>query len=273
MNDRVIKQVTIALIFFILLGGVSYAILNISQTEPTCFDNVQNQGEEDIDCGTICGTSCAPRVVPIQILSAELISLAEGQYDFVAQVKNANTFVGGANVSYDIIVTDETGQEMTPIRGTFYILPAQTKYIIKSPLLVSGFPVSARMIIKDVLWHTVNASDLQIDFPLIQEQHGISTVPGVKYQVEGLIGNSSEFDFDKVDVAVIVLDSQGAIQSVTTTVINTFVAKSQRYFKVIWPTSIEGDAVTVQVQATTNVFNNSNFIRRYGTQEEFQKFQ
>lgn len=272
MDERIIKRITIGLIFVVILSGVGYGLYSFTHAQATCFDNKQNQDEEGIDCGAVCGNSCSPQIVPLEIISNELVEVDDG-YDFVAKIRNPNTFVGGANVSYDIIMKDSEGTDLEPIRGTFYILPVQTKYIIKSPLVVSGVPVSATMVIKDITWHMVNASDLQIDFPLIREQHGAASAPGVKYQVEGTISNISDFDFDRVDVSVLLLDSQGVVRAVTTTVINTFLTRSERYFKVTWPTEVQGEGLVPQVQATTNVFNNSNFIKRYGTQEEFQRYQ
>jgi len=269
MNERPIKQFTIALIFLIIVVGVSYTSYNILNPDPTCYDQIQNQSEEGIDCGTVCSNTCDPVIVPLQLINGELVPVGE-EFDLVLQVRNPNVLHGAKNVSYDIILTDAENKTSV-IHGSFYILPLQTKYIIKSRLASSL--TSWEMVIKDATWHKVTIADLKVDFPLLRELHETVSLPGVKYQVEGTLENRSDFDFDQIDVTVLLIDSLGSVKAVNTTTINTFLSKSQRYFKVTWPYSIVGEGLTPQVQATTNVFNNSNFIRRYGTQEEFQKYQ
>ena len=270
--DRVIKRFTIALIFLVIAAGVGYGIYAFVNVDPTCYDRVQNQGEEGVDCGTTCGNTCDPIVVPLEIVSQRLIAAGESEYDFIARIRNSNTSHGAANVSYDIILKDKNGAAVNTIQGTFYILPVQTKYIVKTPIRIIGTGITPELIIKDVVWHKVNVVDLKIDFPLVGEQHGAVSVPGVRYQEEGTLSNKSDFDFDQVDVLVVVQDFTGEIHAVTSTTINTFLSQSLRYFKVTWPDEISGEGVMLQVQASTNVFNNSNFIRRYGTEEKFQRY-
>jgi hypothetical protein len=272
MSDRLIKQVTIAAIILVLGGGISYSIYSFVSLDPTCYDGVKNQGEEGIDCGVKCGTVCEPTIVPLEVISQKLIKAGEGEYDFVAQVRNPNTLHGATNVSYEINLKTKDGSPLDVIRGTFYILPVQTKYLVKTPIRRAEEGITSEFVLKDATWHTVSVADLGIDFPLIGEQHGAVSLPGVKYQVEGTLSNTSDFNFDQVDVLVFLQDEQGEIQAITTTTINTFLSDTLRYFKVVWPEEVSGSGLVPQVQAGTNVFNNSNFIRRYGTQEKFQRF-
>lgn len=272
MHERVIKQFTIAAIFFVLVGAISYGYYALHKVSPTCFDRIQNQGEEGIDCGTVCGTTCGPQIVPLQVIATQLVAVGEGDYDAVAQIRNPNTIHGVANADYDLVLKDRSGAVASTIHGSFYMMPVQTKFIVKTPIHSSAPLESAELVIKDVTWHKIEAADLAIDFPLVREQHGPVSVPGVKYQVEGTLSNKSDFNFDQIDVTVVLQDAQGVIKAVTTTTVNTFLAQSLRYFKVTWP-DLPGTDLTPQVQATTNVFNNQNFLRRYGTEEQFQSYQ
>jgi len=271
MNERVIKQLTIAFVFIILVIGISYSVGEVFTEDPTCYDQQQNQNEEGIDCGAVCNNSCEPDIVPLEVLSAELISQGDGDFDFVGRVRNPNTIHGASNVSYELILRAADGSEVQRINGSFYMLPVQTKYVVKTPLKNEG-ATAVDMVIKDAVWNKVGVADLKIDFPLIREQHGTVALPGVRYQIEGVIENRSDFDFDTVDVVVILENAANSIAAVTTTTINTFISDTERYFKVTWPTTIPEDSLTPYVQASTNVFRNSNFIRRYGTQEEFQRY-
>ena len=83
---------------------------------------------------------------------------------------------------------------------------------------------------------------------------------------------SYDKDFDKIDVAVILFDNTGKIVGVGKTDIRTFVAKSERGFNVAWPFALSRNVARQDVEASTNLFENSNFIKSYGSPEKFQKF-
>ena len=88
---------------------------------------------------------------------------------------------------------------------------------------------------------------------------------------EGVVFNDSNYDFDSVDVSIVLFDSSNTIVGVNRTEIRTLLAKTERSYKVTWPSQITNVART-SVQVSTNLFENSNFIKSYGTQERFQEF-
>ena len=83
--------------------------------------------------------------------------------------------------------------------------------------------------------------------------------------------NSSDFDFDKVEVGVILFGDDNQIVAVNRTNIRTFLSRTERGFSVSWPTELP-ESVRQDIEVLTNVFENANFIRNYGTQERFQKY-
>ena len=89
---------------------------------------------------------------------------------------------------------------------------------------------------------------------------------------EGVLFNDSDFDFAKVDVVVILFDDAGLALAVGQTNTNTFLSRTERYFSVSWPSQVRGTVAAIRVQASTNLFENENFVKRYGTQEKFQNY-
>ncbi|KKU42980.1 MAG: hypothetical protein UX56_C0001G0015 [Candidatus Azambacteria bacterium GW2011_GWD2_46_48] len=68
MDTRTQKQVIIAIFFlgilFFIGGGFYFAF----RSPASCFDKIQNQGEEDIDCGGPCATACEEKELkPLEI--------------------------------------------------------------------------------------------------------------------------------------------------------------------------------------------------------------
>ena len=268
MDERIQKQLVIGLIFVLIIGGIGYGFVDyFFLVETTCFDGVQNGIEEGIDCGLLaCGVACEPEIMPLNILFQKLIEVRPGDYDFVAQINNPNSFFGTSRAKYTL----DLGGATPDRSGTFYILPGQTRYIIVSGIRSDGALTSASVDIMEVGWEKVGAFE-NISFPIQRKNYTVVNKNGVFSEFEAVVLNSSDFDFDKVEVGVILFSVGGEIVAVNRTDIRTFLSRTERHFKVSWP--IELSEITKQdIEVLTNVFENSNFIKRHGTQEKFQKY-
>lgn len=269
-SPRFLKQLIFGIIYLVIFVAIGYGIYAWIRVEPTCFDGVQNGQEEGVDCGTIaCGKLCEPQILPLQILSSKIIQVGDGDYDFVADVFNPNTAYGSGRVAYNLIITDLQGQK-NQSGGEFYILPGQTKYIVKSSVKTSEI-ASAEIEVVTVDWQKMDFQSDSVTFALQNKEYQDQRQAG-RSLVSGNVFNNSDYDFEKVDIAVLIFDEEGQITAVNQTDIRTFQAKTQRGFFVEWPLSLGENVGRVDVQITTNLFNNSNFIKTYGDQEKFQKY-
>jgi len=93
--------------------------------------------------------------------------------------------------------------------------------------------------------------------------------PGISSRVSGAIFNASDFDVDRVDV-VAVLFKEGQPVGAGRTILTTFPARSDRFYEITWVSAVETPD-RIDIEANTNVFENSNFLRKYGTPEKFQQ--
>lgn len=270
--NRFGKQIIIALIFLIFFSGISYSIYLLATENPTCFDGKQNQGEEGIDCGAVCGVLCDPETQPLKIISSQIIQTQYQEYDFIAFIQNPNTAYGVSELSYEIRFLNPSHGEVARRQEKFYIQPGQTRYIIEQAVKSEDSIVSAELKFGNPQWQKIEGEKIAIDFPLESEQYrDIGSAP-VYSQFEGVISNNSNFDLDRVDIAVLLLDQTETIVGINTTVIRTLPAKTERYFKVTWPFKISGIVARTHVIATTDALNNSNFLRSDGSPEKFQEF-
>ncbi len=272
MNGRLVKQLVIGIVFLFLFGGMGYGIYDVFTPDATCFDNIQNQGEQGVDCGPVCGKLCDPLPIPPQVQSIQVLKVRPGDYDVVASVMNPNTVYGSGKIGYELVLRNAAGAELARLPGTFYIMPAETKFVVRTSLIVSDDVVQADLLVKEAEWQKVSTADVPVDFPLRRESYTEPHQVGVISQLEGVVFNDSDFDFNVVEVAVVLLDNADAIIGVNTTELLTVLSRTERYVKVTWPTPLAGKFAKARVQAGANVFVNENFIRRYGTQEKFQEF-
>ena len=265
MNGRVQKQVIIGLIFVLILGGVGYGVFDkLFLIEATCFDQVQNGKEEGVDCGTLaCGAACQEPVKPLQVSEEKLFRVGPGDYDFVAKLVNPNVSYGASEVAYSIALAGLPARQ-----GATYILPGQTKYLVLTSLRSDSDPSSAGFKVNSVQWEKLNIPSGEVNL-INRRGDFLNLASGSSF--EGVVFNDSNYDFDSVEVLVILFDSSNTIVGVNRTEIRTLLAKTERSFKVVWPSQI-ADVARTGVQVSTNLFENSNFIKSYGTQERFQEF-
>lgn len=268
MEKRTQKQLIIGLIFVLIIGGISYGITDyFFLVERTCFDGVQNGLEEGVDCGTLaCGVACEPAIMPLNVISQKLIEVRPGDYDFVAQINNPNSSFGASRSKYILSFSGAVLDRS----GIFYILPGQTRFVIIPGIRNDDVLIGASIDITEVGWEKIETFE-NINFPIQRKSYTVVDRNGIFSELEAVVLNNSDFDFDKVEVGVILFNDKNEIVAVNRTDIRTFLSRTERSFKVTWPTELPV-AVRQDVEVLTNVFENSNFIKRYGTQERFQKY-
>lgn len=271
MDKRLQKQIFIGFIFILTVGGLTYGFFDyFFIMEPTCFDGVKNGMEEAVDCGLLaCGVACESTILPLNIVSQKLIEVRPNDYDFVAQVNNPNSFFGASQVRYNLSASTFSGS-IIKTSGTFYIFPGQTRFVIVSNIRVDEALSGAFLDINEINWEKVETFE-NINFLVQRKSYAVLNKNGVFSELEAIVFNNSDFDFDKVEVGVILFSEEGDIVAVNKTDIRTLTSRTERHFKVSWPVALL-PVVRQDVEVLTNVFENSNFIKRYGTQEKFQKY-
>lgn len=262
MLSRTQKQVLIGGIYIVVAlligGGIIYA-----KYRPTCNDGKKDGQEEGVDCGTLaCGKACE---APIQALQPDpvpsMVGSLNGDWDGYVKIYNPNANYGVADATYQLFIGGEPG----PITH-FYMLPGQTKLVVFTAVKVLGGP-AVEGAIKSVEWEKVSS---RVDNPfLVTRETYTSGVANTTY--EAVINNNSNFDFDTVDVGVVVFNSAGTLIATSTTNLQTVLSHTDRSIKVSWPFPLPADS-HVQIEVGTNLLNNANFLKTNGTQEKFQQY-
>lgn len=271
MEIRQQKQLIIGLIFVLIVAGIIYGFVDyFFVIESTCFDNIKNGKEEGVNCGTLaCGIVCEPEILPINIILEKLIEVRRGDYDFIARINNPNSSLGASLVRYNLNLVRDDGTSLTR-NGTFYILPGQTRFVVVSGIRSDTPLADVSIDIAEVKWERIKETG-NINFPVQRKNYSVVNKNGTFSELEAVIMNNSDFDFDKVEVGVILFNERNDIIAVNRTDIRTFLSKTERYFKVSWPVELPA-SIRQDIEVLTNVFENNNFIRRYGTQEKFQRY-
>lgn len=268
------KRIIIAGIVGGVLVLVMFSFSFISEEHPTCFDGVKNQTEEDIDCGGSCEKICEKRPRgEINVESARTLSLGENTYAAVAKIRNTDAEFGVSRISYEFKLYDDAEKLVRSQLGFSFILPASERYVVEPRIDFSGGKIArTEFIIHEIRWERLKEYR---GVPELIVRDGVykQTPSGSHFsEFSGILRNASGFDFDTIIISILLKASQGEIRAVGTIEVKTMKSGDERFFKVSWPLPFAGEVVSVDVFPETNVFLETNFIERHGTQERFQEF-
>lgn len=271
MIQRAVKRVMIILIYALIFSSLSYLIYLAVREQPTCTDNKENQNEEGVDCGGVCAP-CKQEIVAkdIEVLNKDIVYGGEGLWDVLIEIKNPNNNFGRNGFRYTITLEDGSGNEIGSRVGEAYILPVETKYILETNFPSSVKPESVSVKIEGDNWMELEVFE-EPELGVFNKQF-FSRNDNGKSEVRGLIRNESEFDFNAIDVDIIIRDLSGKPMAVISSEMNTMAAQEERDFKIVWPYEVSGDVGEVEVKVETNVFDSLNFMKNFPATERFQEF-
>lgn len=267
-SSRLLRRIVIASIFLAVFSLTGLGLRRATTPAPTCTDGVMNGEEEGVDCGlSSCGKYCELKLDPPQVILTRLIEAGENDYDFVAEIKNPHPQFGASEIEYELTLFNGDDSELDKEEGVFYILPGQTKHLVLTHITTEKNVQRVDFKIKSATWQKIES--LEGMNLIVKAQKYINLSGGTALDANVL--NDSDFDFEMVDVDVVMYDSRGDIIAVNRSDVRTFLARTERAFRVVWPFKINGRVDRIEVYLSTNLFINSNFIKAYGS--EIQRFQ
>ena len=271
LSSRLFRRIIIAIAFLAVFALTGYGLKKVTTAPPTCTDGIMNGQEEGVDCGLFaCNKYCEPDLAPPKVISTKLIKAGEKDYDFIAEIDNPHKEFGASEVAYELRLLDSDKKELLKREGVFYILPGQTKFLILPFLTTENSVSDIELNIKSAKWQKIESLE---GLSLIVRNETYTSANDGSSFLNALIFNNSDFEFELVDLDIILYNSQGDIIAVNKSDIRTFVARTERAFRVIWPFHIQGKVSKIEVRPSTNLFENSNFIKRYGSEvEKFQNY-
>jgi hypothetical protein len=198
--SRGIKQLIygIAFILFLFIIGLALYSFFIYKA-PSCTDKIKNQEEEGIDCGKICDNICFPdNFAPLELVNdVRLLSIGNGRWSILAEIKNSNDNFGASNFKYNFSVKDASDQIIKELVGESFIYGNEEKYLALPNLdFSSKKPVSVDLVIKDPQW----LSEKDFQKPKLKLQNKTVTITDKKIKVDGIIQNESSLPLSTIKI-------------------------------------------------------------------------
>lgn len=254
------KQFKIVLAYlFILVIIIGIVYLWIKPKLPSCSDGIQNQGEAGIDCGDPCSLCPWQVQEDLEIILTEALEIKDNYVDLVAKIKNPNSDFGAKSFSYIFNIYDSEENLIVSKKGSSYILPRETKYIIEQKILAESDIFKIEFEVDNVDWKKLEdyqEPELLIRNPSIDQSGDVS-------KLMATLENRSNYNFHKIDVWAILFGENSKILGIGKIELYTIFNKENRYFEISWFSPLSEEVVKTDIRAGTNVFLDENFMKRY----------
>lgn len=232
--------------FLAILCGMGFGFYAaFLRPAPSCFDTAQNQGEEGIDCGPVCGNFCLPaNLQPIEAVgSVSVFHPLPDRLAVLAQIQNSND-VGAATLPYHITFFDEKNVLLRTVDGNTSLPAREIKYIAEFPAGVDlASATRAEIAFDEPQW--VPDSDL-LRVPISVQRYA-SRVEGKELIVEGVILNDDTVAATSLTVLVLFYGTLGQVGGVSKAELSAIGPGETRAFTVQYPVFSDANVSKVSV--------------------------
>ncbi len=219
--------------FWAIVGlGLYFMYFTVS---PTCFDGIQNNDEQGVDCGGGCVRICAFTVTPPRVVWAESFQIVDGQYNVVAYIENLNRDAGTPELDYTFKLFDR-GSLIAERSGRTYLPPDSLHPIFEGRVLTTDGRVPTETVIElkpADMWlpATVERNQFRV---VSHELLGVDSRPRFNVRIE----NTALERADNVEVVATIFDRSGRPLTASQTSIDNFIGRTERDITFTWPNSI-----------------------------------
>jgi hypothetical protein len=235
--SRRVKQVLYGIFYLAVLAAIITVIyFLLPKQAPSCFDGIQNEGEQGIDCGGPCAKLCIPSTIQLISLlgTAHVFSPIAGHATFLAQIENANS--GFAASSFDYTVTfygPDESSTVAVVNGTSFAYADETKYLVLPNEVVSAAPSRADIVISNVQWVPAPQMGLVPQFAFTN----VMSVAGTNgyATVSGNITDRDISSFQNIVVVAIFKDAAGAPIGASQTELDSLAPSAMENFSISYP--------------------------------------
>ena len=236
MSSRTTKQIIYGAIYLsIFFGIVAWIYFSYLKPVPTCFDTIQNQNEEGIDCGGSCAKVCTPTdIQPITVVgNVATFATSPHHVTFLVRVTNTNLDFAARSFDYRLDLSDATGAVLQSISGTSFIYAGEAKYIVIPNKEIPSSTEDVVATISNPVW--AKASDLGAAPQFTFRNMKTGAISSSTMGVDGTITNIDVSAFDKVVIVAIFKNSMGVPVGASQTELDQVLPNSTYDFSVIYP--------------------------------------
>jgi len=245
-SQRQLVYLLIAVLLFIVLGVVGFLYF---KPQATCFDGKQNQNEENIDCGGVCG-ACIGETKEIITLWSNVFPLGNGVYEVASLIRNPNFFAGLPELKYRFKLYDNNNILIAVKEGKTFMNPNEDYLIFETGITV-GERIPKRVFIEfdELKWKRVERERIQV--AVSEKSFNNSIFP----TLEAKITNKTLLTLSDIEAAAILFDAEENSIGVSITKIGNLATESSRAVSFTWPNQFSVNPASSKILIRSNLTN------------------
>ncbi|MBU2010090.1 VWA domain-containing protein [Patescibacteria group bacterium] len=247
------KKIQYSLGFFVvfwLLAGypVYFAINSIYYNPPSCFDEIQNQDERDVDCGGICARVCTGDTQDLVVEWNKIFFVSTDRYDLAAKINNQNDDADIERFGYIFRVYDDKDNLLLTKEGIDYAKAGESFIVFESNIRLND----KKPYRSDIVFESnkkPHRSKFEIQTPLnwvaskvasnfIKTRKKTLIDNNTHTQLNVLLENTSFSTFSDTDVLTAISDIKNNPIGVSKTYIKSFPPNTEQNITFTWPVSL-----------------------------------
>ena len=228
------RQIIIFTIYFLIVF-IPFAVFTYSMLRktPNCYDSLQNQDEQGVDCGGVCSLQCTGSYRDIKVNFTRGLKVDEGRYDIFALLENFNTKVAFPNVPYIISFYSVEGKLLGSASGTLSLLPQRRAVIYLPSIELSQEPKVVDLTLgehKAISYNDDGTTPQNVVVNSWQAQRGANNT----LQVIGEIVNPNTRGVENLGVYAMLYDETQTVYAVSKTVIPRLPGREETAVAYTW---------------------------------------
>ncbi len=246
---RGVKQFLYGILYLAIIVALGFGVYaRFWNQAPSCFDGIQNGGEQGIDCGGPCAELCVASLTPVETLEQPtMVSNGFGRATIFAHVANANADAGVSGMTYSFSLLDASGAVVGSIPGETFFYPGQTKYLVAVNQAVPAMTASVALLVASTSW--VASATMGIA-PLLSFQNVMTAaVSSGTIAASGIVVNQDPVAVSNVLVVAFFKDTSGATVGISQTEIDRISGNTSANFSVLYPVNPNIDPTKTEVDA------------------------
>jgi len=229
---RLLKQLLYGLFYLSIFGGLGFGIYRFYLVPvSSCFDSIQNQGEESLDCGGPC-IPCELKTLKLQVDEPKIFSTGGSRSTIVVQVTDPSLNFGLKEFDYEFHIFSSFGTLLAKLNGQSYISTSETKYLTMAGVDLKRTDIS-KVVVNIPVQDWVTKDKLLI-YNL--KFTGVKTTPLAQtVQITGKLVNDSSASYGATTLTGVLFNKKGDIVNASTTKIDSVEAFSETPFTIFFP--------------------------------------
>ena len=238
MDSRFLKQVLYgafyAGIWIAIFAGIYFWS---TRPVPTCYDGIQNQGEQGVDCGGPCAIACVPaNVSAISTVGPVYVFVGDSTHvTLLAQVQNTNVgfAVPSFNYRFDLFTASNT--LVQSVSGQSFMYSGELKWLLAPNVAVAQSIDHAALVVWNAQWVDAKVMGIVPQFTL--QNLGVVPAPTGTQLFGGELKNNDLASFDNILVIGVLKGPSGLPAGASQTVLDHIGPSEVRDFNVMYPST------------------------------------